>query len=242
MKSLIKFVLPLILLTAVLVIAQDAPSEPRQPRQPVPPPGQEITEPMPDGETDGPDVERNRGMREHRRQKDMPKEGFRQQIREKENELMTWLEQNDPNKAKELKALKETDLRAYTRRMMFEMRNYKAIMDAQESNPALAEVLKKDMVLKQQRNQLLEQIKNAKDEAQKQELTEQLKDVLEQRFDLIVQKKQLRYEDLKKRLEELQKIVNASQTELETIKDEKAEQVEKHLEELLDSPEKIDWN
>lgn len=242
MKSLISLFPAIILLSALSVIAQPQPPLPKGP--PVPP-GQVIEEdPQFEGETDEPNVERERSreMREHRKPKQMQKEGFRQQIKEKENELITWLEENDPNKAKELKALKETDLRAYTRRMMFEMRNYRGIMEAQESNPALAEVLKKDMALKQQRNQLLEQIKVTKDETKKQELTAQLKDVLEQRFDLIVQKKQLRYEDLKKRLAELQKMVNESQAELETIKDKKDQQVEKHLEELLNSTEQIDWN
>jgi glycyl-tRNA synthetase beta subunit len=122
------------------------------------------------------------------------------------------------------------------------MRNYWGIIEAQLSNPALAEVLKKDMVLKEKRNQLLEQIKATKDETKKTELTQQLKDVLGQRFDLIVQKKQLRYEELKKRLEQLQDDLKKSQAELETIKDKKEQQVQKHLDELLNRSEEIDWN
>jgi len=170
------------------------------------------------------------------------KEGIRQQIQEKETELMTWLNKNDPNEAKELKALKETDARAYARRMMFEMKTYRDIMFAEQTNPALAEVLKKDLVLKQKRNELLDQIKAATDETKKKELTVQLKDVLGQRFDLIVQKKQLRYEELKTKLVELQKHVNESQAELENIKTKKAEQVDKYLDKLLNQSEEIDWN
>jgi hypothetical protein len=37
-------------------------------------------------------------------------------------------------------------------------------------------------------------------------------------------------------------MVDESQAELETIKDNKDQQVEKHLEEILNNSEKIDWN
>ena len=170
------------------------------------------------------------------------REKMREHMQARENELMTWLEKNDPNKAKELSALKEKDPDAYMRRMMFEIKNYRQIMETEQTNPALAEVLKKDLVLKQKRNDLLDQIKATTDEAKKKELTAQLKTVLGDRFDLIVQKKQLRYEELKKKLEELQQNVKRSQTELETIKSQKDKQVEQHLEELLSNSEKIDWN
>jgi len=94
----------------------------------------------------------------------MDREGIRQHVQEKEAEMITWLDKNDPNKAKELKALKETDKRAYARRMMFEMKNYRGIIEAEQTNPALAEVLKKDMVLKQKRNELIEQIKESRED------------------------------------------------------------------------------
>ncbi|MDD5011790.1 MAG: hypothetical protein PHQ00_06680, partial [Phycisphaerae bacterium] len=154
---------------------------------------------------------------------------------------LSWLEKNEPEKAKELAALKASDPPGY-RRMMFEMRNYRQIIEAEQTNPALAEALKQDITLKQKRNELLEKIKGTTDEKKKAELTTQLKEVIEQRFDLIVQKKQLRYEELQKRLEDLQQIVNKSQAELETLKSKKAEQTEKHLEELLSQTERIDWD
>ena len=172
----------------------------------------------------------------------MGREKMREHMQARDNELMTWLQKNDPNKAKELSALKEKDPPAYMRRMMFEMKNYRQIIETEQTNPALAEVLKKDLALKQKRNDLLDQIKGTTDEAKKKELTNQLKTVIGDRFDLIVQKKQLRYEELKKKLEELQQNVKKSQTELESIKTKKAEQVEQHMKELLSQSEKIDWN
>jgi len=172
----------------------------------------------------------------------MGREKVREHIQERENELMAWLEKNEPEKAKELAALKTTDPPAYKRRLMFEMRNYRQIIDAEQTNPALAEVLKKDMALKQKRNELLEKIKGTADEKQKEELTKQLKEVLGQRFDLIVQKKQLKYEELKKKLEDLQQVVNKSQAELENLKSKKAEQIDKHMEELMSHSEKLNWD
>ncbi|MFA5293581.1 MAG: hypothetical protein WC496_11170 [Phycisphaerae bacterium] len=172
----------------------------------------------------------------------MGREKVREHMQARENEMTAWLEKNEPEKAKELAALKETDPKGYMRRMMLEMKNYRQIIDAEQANPALAEVLRKDLVLKQKRNELLEQLKGTTDEAKKKELTEQLRTVLGERFDLIVQKKQLRYEELKKKLEELQQAVNKSQAELETIKSKKAEQIEKHLQELQSQSESIDWN
>ncbi|MBU1259789.1 MAG: hypothetical protein KJ757_06470 [Planctomycetes bacterium] len=172
----------------------------------------------------------------------MGRERMRQRMQARENELIAWLEKNEPEKAKELAALKTSDPPAYTRRMMFEMRNYRQIIDAEQTNPALAEVLKQDLALKQKRNELLDKVKGATDEKKKAELTKQLKEVIGQRFDLIVQKKQLRYEELKKKLEDLQQSVNKSQTELKNMKSKKAEQTEKHLEELLSQSEKLNWD
>lgn len=227
--------LPFIFLSAVSAIAEEP--------LPPPPAGDDIMiEQQPENETEEFDRPHQRPEMKEGKRPGKPREGIRQHVQEKEIELMNWLDKNDPNKAKELKALKETNKRAYGRRMMFEMRNYRQIIEAEQLNPALAEVLKKDMVLKQQRNELLEQIKSTGDEAKKKELTEQLKDVLGQRFDLIVEKKQLRYEELKKKLEELQQSVNRSQAELKTIKDKKAEQVEKHLQQVLNQTEQINWD
>jgi hypothetical protein len=244
MKCSIKLLLPLIFAAAGLALAAE--KAPVAPENPPMPPGQEMgvpDEPLPPMDDSG--GMRDGNVRERQRPMGMPGlagQRMRHNVQEREAELMSWLEQNDPNKAKELKALKEKDVKAYARRMMFEMRNYWGIMDAQRTNPALAEVLKKDMVLRQQRSELLEKYKAAKDDAAKAEIKEQLKEVLGQRFDLIVQKKQLRYEDLKKRLEQLQEDLKNSQTELEGLKGKKEQQVQKHLEELLSRSEEIDWD
>lgn len=172
----------------------------------------------------------------------MGREKVREHIQARENLLTAWLEKNEPAKAKELAALKEKDPQAYMRRMAFEMKKYREIIDTEQTNPALAEVLKKDLALKQKQNELLEKLKGITDEKQKEEPTKQLKEIIGQRFDLIVQEKQLKYEELKKQLQELQQSVNKSQSELENIKSKKAEHIDKRLQELLSQSEKLNWD
>ena len=171
----------------------------------------------------------------------MAMEKGRERLHGMETELMTWLTKNEPEEANSLAALKEKEPQAYTRKLATNMRKYRQIIETEATNPALAEVLKKDLKLKQQRNELLEKLKAATDEKQKETLTAELKGVVSQRFDVIVQKKQLQYEELKKKLEELQNSVNKSQTELDKFKNNKEEQVNKYLESLVNQSEQFLW-
>jgi hypothetical protein len=170
------------------------------------------------------------------------KERIRDRLQNMEAELTSWLQKNEPGEANELAALKEKDPRAYMRRLSVDMKKYREIIDVEQTNPAMAELLKKDLVLKQKRNELLEKYKGATDEKQKTELMAQLKEVTGERFDVVLQKKQLKYEDLKKKLEELKQNVTKSQTELENYKKNKDELIKKHLDELINQAGQFDWD
>ena len=170
------------------------------------------------------------------------REKVREQRGEMERELISWLEKNEPQTAKELAELKEKDFAAYQRRLAIENKKHRQIIETEKTNPAFAAVLKQDLVLKQQRDQLLEKIRAATDEKEKQQLTEQLKQVVSERFDLIVQKKQFQYEELKKKLDELQNRVNKSQAELENFKNKKDEHIQKYMENLINQAEQFDWD
>lgn len=247
MEFVKKFALSLtiiLLLSAGFAYAQDTnqpppPSQQQQPSPPPPPPEQQI-EPAPP-EVQGPGPLHPMGENEGR-QRGMGREMIRDRFRNMETEITSWLEKNEPNTAKELSALKESNPRAYMRRLTMEMRKYREIMDAQQTNPALAELLKKDLGLKEKRNELLEKYKAATDEKQKKELMSQLKDVISERFDLIIKKKQLKYEELKKKLEELQNNVKSSQAELENYKKNKDELIKQHLDELVNKTGQFDWD
>lgn len=172
----------------------------------------------------------------------MPMERGREKLRAMEDELMTWLKKNEPAEANSLAALKEKDPQAYMRKIAIDTRKYRQIMEVEDTNPALAEVLKKELKLNQQRNDLLEKFSAAADDKQKETIKAELKDVLNQMFDVKLQKKQIGFENLKKKLEELQKSVNKSQTELEKFRNDKDAQVNKELENITSPSGKFNWN
>ncbi|MFA6176098.1 MAG: hypothetical protein WC765_05940 [Phycisphaerae bacterium] len=172
----------------------------------------------------------------------MPPERNRENMRGMETELMAWLTKNEPAEANSLAALKEKDPRAYMRKIAIDMRKYRQIMETEETNPALAEVLKKDIKLNDQRNELLEKFRTANDDKQKETVKAELRDVMSQTFDVKLQKKQIKYENLKKRLEELQKNVDKSQTELENFKNNKDALVNEELENIISPSGQFNWD
>ena len=165
----------------------------------------------------------------------------RDMMRQRETEILEWLEENDPNQAQELKTLKGENHRLYIKKMSSVIRKYNKVIDAEKTNPALAAVLKEDVELKSQTRALMKKIKAATDEDEKQELKTELESLTGKRFDLIIKKKQLRYEDLKKKLEELKNNIKESEAELENLKGKKSEQIKERVEELISKTEKIQW-
>lgn len=162
------------------------------------------------------------------------------------DKYIKWLEENYPDEAKKLAvALKEGEktenYENYYRRFWSSRRSkYGQIMDMEKRNPELAEVMKEDMSLQQSRDELVKKIRGAKGK-QLAKIKGELKKIVERRFDLIVIKKRLRYEELKKRIEQLQKEVAEQEAELGELKKQKATQTEERLKELIGTEEKINW-
>jgi chromosome segregation ATPase len=73
-------------------------------------------------------------------------------------------------------------------------------------------------------------------------LLAELKEVVSRRFDVIMARKQLQYDDLKKRLEDLQKEVTTRENELDKLKSNKDNAVKEHFDELLKQAEKMQWD
>ncbi|MBN1787927.1 MAG: hypothetical protein JW806_05970 [Sedimentisphaerales bacterium] len=174
---------------------------------------------------------------------DMPRRARRHsRMRAMEEELMAWLEKNEPDIAKSLTELKEKDPGSYRRRLAIEGRKYREIIEAQQTNPELAELLKKDLALKQERNETLEKLKAATNDKEKEALTKELKEIVGKRFDLIIKKKEIKYEELKKKLEQLQERVDKSKAELKSFKDKKDEHINEQLESLISKSNRFDWH
>jgi hypothetical protein len=166
-----------------------------------------------------------------------------ERMQEKGEEYMKWLKENYPDEATKLEQLKEGNPEQYMRAMGISGRKYGPIFQASKDNPQLAAVLKNQLALREKRSELLKQIKATTDEKQKKELTGELEKVVDQQFDLIVKRKQLAFEDLTKKLAQLQKEVDQRKAEVEKWKgkDFKNEQVKQRVTELVNETEKFEW-
>ncbi|HSV27468.1 MAG TPA: hypothetical protein VLH60_06200, partial [Sedimentisphaerales bacterium] len=118
------------------------------------------------------------------------------EIEKEKEEFEKWLQANYPDMMKRLLEIRSQGPRAMDRRAMAELRPYIGLYFASRHNPRLAEILKQDIPLRNQRRQLVEAINNTNDAAEKARLTAQLRTVVEKRFDLLVQQKQLEYDML----------------------------------------------
>jgi hypothetical protein len=165
---------------------------------------------------------------------------WKERLEKMHNELLTWLDKNAPDEAANLKSLREKQPEEYVVRTTELMRKYAPIMRAEKDNPKLAEVMKDDLENQRRQDELLRQIGAASGE-EKDKLAAELKTVVIQRFDLIMAKKQMQYDDLRKRLEELQTEVKKRESELETQKTNKNKAVEERVAELISHTQKVNW-
>jgi hypothetical protein len=176
---------------------------------------------------------------------DMPGPEFmRERIQERTDEYLKCLKENYPDEATKLEQLKKDNPEQYVRALMISGKKYGRICDAVKDDPNLAKVLKQQMELKDKRAELLKQIRATTDEKQKKTLTTNLEQIVGQQFDLIVKRKQMAYEDLTRKLADLQKEVNQRKAEVEKWngKDFKSQKVKERVTELVNQPEKFEWD
>jgi hypothetical protein len=191
---------------------------------------------FPDWRPAGPEDDRGPGRRDghvwRERMKDMQK---------KHKEYLNWLKENYPEEANELEQVRQEDPGRYIQRVMKSGRKYGPVAAAAKNNPALAEVLKQDIELKDKRDEILMKLESAEPQ-EKDTLSAQLKDVISKRFDLIIKRRQLQQQKLLERLEDLKKRVKDSEKELEQWKTSKDKEVDARVKELLGQTEKFHWD
>lgn len=158
------------------------------------------------------------------------------------DKYLEWLKGNYPAEAEKLAELSKEDPNVYWRQVGLSLKKYGRIAEAARENPRLAEVLKKDLALRQQQDKLLEEIEASGDK-DKEGLVKDLKEVLNNRFDVIVERKQIEYEQLLSRLEMLKKDVEHRKAEMEKWKDAKFkdDSVKARIDELLGKSDKFTW-
>lgn len=179
-----------------------------------------------------------------RKGKTGPEGGRAEQMRSRYREYIDWLEKNYPEKAENLARLREKTPGLYMRKLALSMKCYGRIAEAAKENPELAEILKKDMELKTERDELLEKLQAATDKEQKDALIEELSAVIGQRYDLIVKRKEMEYEQLLRRLDCLKQQVQQSKADLESQRATEFKQldVKARLEELLSRKKGFKWD
>ena len=165
---------------------------------------------------------------------------WKEQLEKKHVQFIEWLQENYPDKAEQLLADQNKKPNEFVQRLAEVMEVYEPIQKADRYNPELAKVLRKDLELQDQRDQLIREISLA-NEQDRPELLKRLKETVAARFDNIIHKKQLIYNHLRKRLERLKEKLETRAKELEQLKAEKDQSVEKRMKELTEQAEKIDW-
>ncbi len=168
-------------------------------------------------------------------------EGWRQQ---RQNEFLQWLAKEYPKEAENLAKLKEKEPKLYMERFDLFRNKYWPIFEEERRNPELAEVLKEDLDLKDKRDDLVIRIKAVKNDKDKQKLMAELEEVISRRYDLIVRRKEIAYERLLKWLEELRNRIKQSRDEIINYKDKevKAENVKKHMKDLMEENPEFRWD
>ncbi len=159
------------------------------------------------------------------------------------DKYLDWLKENYADEAKKLTELNTKDPNLFWKQLGESLKKYGRIAEAAAENPQLAEVLKEDLALRQQQDKLLEQIKTA-DDKKKEELVNDLKEVLNHRFDAILKRKQIEYEHLLKKLDRLKKEVEQRSAKVEKWKaaEFKNESIKSRLEELLSKTDEFKWD
>jgi len=208
-----------ILLTALPGLAEDKQDEGRRRRHHKRGPDQEMKQ------------HHKMGQRRGMGPQDRPGKGM---MRPRFTEYLEWLEKNYPEKAEELKKLKEDNRQVYRKKVGYGMKKHRRIMEAEKENPELAKVLKESMELNQQRNKLAKKIYHTEDEKEKQKLTKQLEGLLSEKFDLVLKRKELELEQLQKRLEQLKRQLKSNRENIEKWKDSKfkEQKIKERLERL----------
>ncbi|HOK94682.1 MAG TPA: hypothetical protein PK052_01370 [Anaerohalosphaeraceae bacterium] len=166
---------------------------------------------------------------------------WKEQLERRHELFLEWFQKGYANEFGELVKLRESNPEKYVQRVLDLMKVYEPIQRAERISPELASVMKKELELQKQQDELLVQIRlAAKDQQPK--LTEELKRLVSTQFDAIVSEKQIRCELLRKRLESLTQQLEAQAAELELLKKNKSQTVEDRIKELIERNEKINWD
>ncbi len=169
-----------------------------------------------------------------------PDNAWKEKLEERQVDFMGWLQENFPDKANEILAYKNETPEKFAEKVNEAMTVYEPIQRADRYSPELASVLRKDLELQDQRDDMIRQIGQAA-EADRPALIGRLREIVSERFDNIIRKKQMIYDHLRSRLERLEERLEEQAKELEQLKADKEKSVEERMKELIEQHEKTNW-
>lgn len=174
----------------------------------------------------------------------MIRERFDARRQERNTKFLEWLKVNYAAEEQGLTKLKEKDPQLYISEFDRLMRLYGYIFEADSSCPELGTALKADFQLKKRAGDLVREIRNEKSDAKKQALGMELQDLMGKRYDLIVRRKEIAYEQLLKKLAEMQKQIQESKDEIGKWRDPKVKQqnVRQRTETLTENKVRFKWD
>jgi hypothetical protein len=172
------------------------------------------------------------------------RERFEARRLERTAKFLEWLKTNYPKEEEALAKLKDGDPQLYARNLDRLSNQYGYIFEADSSNPELGAVLKEDFELKKRTEILCRQIRSEKSDAKKQAIGIELQDVVAKRYDLIVRRKEIAYEQLLKKLGELEKHIRESKDEITRFgtPEIKRENVKQRIQELTGNKVRFKWD
>ncbi|MFC1780910.1 hypothetical protein ACFLZ8_01420 [Planctomycetota bacterium] len=152
-----------------------------------------------------------------------------------QREFLDWLEEYVPEEWENLENLKQEDPSRFLMTYDRVNRTYSRTFERGRDNPELSRVLVLDMELRERQDVLVQRIRF---EGETEELAIDLEEIVADRYDLNVIEKQIGYDELLKRVEDLQKLLQDSLAEIEQLKTDeaKAQNVESQIQTLTREP------
>ncbi len=163
---------------------------------------------------------------------------------ERNNRFIEWLKVNYPAEEQTLAKLREGDTQLYLAAFDNVMSRYGYIFEAENASPELGTVLKEDLELRKRSDELCCRLRNEKSDAKRQALGTELTEIVSRRYDLIVRRKEIAYEQLLKRLDELQRQLTESKDDIAKFKDAqiKRENVRQRIRDLTENKVRFKWD
>ena len=153
---------------------------------------------------------------------------------EEESAALEYVEEKDPDYAKMLRRIRETDRNQFKRKISLVHREHRALRRIKERDPERYKRLLREKELEIKSHKLVEEYNTTGSDSERQKLRKDLVELLNKLFDLRQVNREGEIKQLEKKLEELKEF---SKTRIE----KKDEIVQRRLAELLREDRELDW-